>query len=273
LAGVVDADALPGQPACRVGALLGATGLRPTGSDLRAGAALGQAGTVRDWQTLVAIGDEVLGAVCFGRSDGGRVGTIRWLHAREDPAVVADLLDQALARLSGCRAIEAFVAGGIDPLVAGLPDDRDATREALAEREFTGKQAGRFLYRALHAPPAAGDSCAVQVVAIGNERRLSIAGPAGDQVAKATISVPAPGHGVVDWIEVHPAHRGQGLGGRLLKACLRLMYHLGVRHVVGHLDDHNLDADDGHGRIGAHIVTSRAGFVTGAHLTTYRRTR
>lgn len=272
LLGVVNADALPGQPRCSVGALHRATGLRTT--DSRVGAAPGRAGAVRDWQALVAVGDEVLGAVCFGRGDGGRAGTISWLHAREDPAVVSDLLDQAVKRLSGCGVIEAFVAEGIEPLVVGLPDNREVTRAALAERGFTGRRAGRFLYRALQTlPPAAGGSCAVRVTALGNQRHLSVAGPAGDQIAEATISVLAPGHGLVDWIEVHPDHRGKGLGGRLLIACLRLLHHLGVRQVIGYLDDHNLDADDGHGRIGAHIVSSRAGFVTGAQLTTYRWTR
>jgi GNAT superfamily N-acetyltransferase len=258
LSGVVDADALPGQPPCSVGNLVGASGLRSTGSP--------------PGQALVALGDEVSGAICFG--SGGGQGTIRWLHAREDPAVVSDLLDRAISRLCGCPVIEAFVAGGIDPSVVGLPDDRDVTRQALVDRGFSERPAGRYLYRPLQtSPPPSDGAVAVRVTAAGSRHHLTVAGPNGEQIAKATVSVPAVGFGRLDWIEVVPAHRGDGLGGRLLNACLRLLHHLGARHIAGQLDDHDLTADDGHGRIGAHIICSRAGFVTGAQLTTYSRTR
>jgi GNAT superfamily N-acetyltransferase len=116
------------------------------------------------------------------------------------------------------------------------------------------------------APPPLPEQPRIQVTARGGHRKLTIPG-----LAEATVSVLAPEHGVVRWIEVDPGHRGAGLGTQLLNACLRYLHRLGVRHVISLLDDHNLTADDGHGRIGAHMIFTRAGFVTGAQLATYSK--
>lgn len=248
LAGVLDvinADALPGQPSCTAGSLLRAT----------------------TSEAFVAIGDRILGAAGLGRGRDGDAGAIQWLHGREDPGVVGGLLDHAMSRLAGCDVIEAFSGGGVGAVSSGLPAVRSTTREALEMRGFTSMPAGRHLYRSMPlAPPALPEQPRIQVTARGGHYKLTIPG-----LAEATVSVLAPEHGVVRWIEVDSRHRGAGLGTQLLNACLRYLHRLGVRHVIGLLDDHNLNADDGHGRIGAHMIFTRTGFVTGAQLATYTK--
>ncbi|WBQ03519.1 GNAT family N-acetyltransferase [Kribbella sp. CA-293567] len=260
LAGVVDlitADGLPGLPPCHPGELLRATGLSGTPSCPGPTAP----------RSFVAIGDRVLGAAEIARDSTGDVGSIRWLHAREEPAVVGELLDHAIARLTGCEVIEAFTSGGVGPVAAGLPTVRRTTEEALLARGFAAIPAGRYLFRSLpSAPMALPDPPRIEVTANARRHRLTI-----PRLAAATVSVLTPGHGMVHWIEVHPDHRGQGLGAQLLNACLRHLHRLGVRQVIGFLDDHNLTADDGHGRVGAHMICTRAGFVTGAQLATYSK--
>lgn len=271
---VVDADRLLGQPSCSVRQLLGAAGLR----DAVAGAAAGSLrppGEAWTPQTVVAIGDRVLGAVCFAHRED--VGVIRWLHAHERPGVVGRLLDHAIGRLARCESLQVFGADGIGPATAGLADARATTQEALAVRGFVARPAGRYLHHAMASAPLAAPEgpdlgvTRIDAAVYGNQHRLTVTGPRGDRLAEVTVSVLAPGHGMLHWIEVHPGHRGRGLGGRLLRVCLGRLHDLGVRHVIGHLDDHNLTADDGNGRIGAHIICSRAGFTTGAQLSTYYR--
>ncbi|WP_157630767.1 GNAT family N-acetyltransferase [Kribbella catacumbae] len=254
LAGVLDvinADVLPGQASCSASSLLRAT---------TSGGA------------FVAIGDRILGAAGVGRSRDGAAGVVRWLHGREEPGVVAGLLDHALTRLDGCDVVEAFTGGGVGAVAAGLPEVRSTTREALVTRGFAAMPAGRYLYRSMPLAPASlPGQPRIQVTARGGHRKLTVPGPVGGLLAEATVSVLAPEHGVLRWIEVDSGHRGAGLGTQLLNACLRYLHRLGVRHVTGLLDDHNLTADDGHGRIGAHMIFTRAGFVTGAQLATYTK--
>lgn len=247
---VINADVLPGQALCGAGSLLRAT--TPGGA-------------------FVAIGDRILGAAGLGRNRDG-VSVVSWLHGREEPGVVSALLDHAMGRLDGCDVIEAFTGGGVGSVVAGLPEVRSTTREALVTRGFAAMPAGRYLYRSMPlAPPPLPEQPRIQVTARAGHRKLTIPGPAGGLLAEATVSVLAPEHGVLRWIEVDSGHRGAGLGTQLLNACLRYLHRLGVRHVTSLLDDHNLTADDGHGRIGAHMIFTRAGFVTGAQLATYTK--
>jgi hypothetical protein len=266
LAGAIEAinsDALPGQPWCTTGLLLQTTKVRDSGGVPR------PAGPAERPRSFVAIGDRVLGAADIARTSDGEIGSIKWLHAREDPNVVGELLDHALERLAGCEVIEAFTTGGIAPLASGLPAVRSTTQEALVARGFTATPAGRYLYRSMaFAPPALPDPPRIEVSAQARRHRLIIPG-----LAEATVAVLAPGYGLLQWIEVGAGHRGGGLGSQLLNACLRYLHRLGVRHVIGLLDDHNLTADDGHGRIGAHMICARAGFVTGAQLATYSKVR
>ncbi|MEV8373092.1 GNAT family N-acetyltransferase [Kribbella sp. NPDC056861] len=259
---VINSDALPGQPWCTTGMLLQATKVRDAGGVLR------PATPVERPRSFVAIGDRLVGAADVTRTADG-VGSIKWLHAREDPTVIGELLDHALDRLAGCDVIEAFAGGGIGPIVSGLPAVRSTTQEALVARGFAATPAGRYLYRPMSfAPPALADPPRIEVTAHARRHQLTIPG-----LAEATVSVLAPGHGLLQWIEVDSSHRGGGLGAHLLNACLRYLHRLGVRHVIGFLDDHNLSADDGHGRIGAHMICTRAGFVTGAQLATYSKVR
>src|SRR5205085_11397248 len=97
----------------------------------------------------------------------------------------------------------------------GLPrEHRPATHEALLARGFTGED--RWLYLAASAGGPAPET-PYRRRGLGSEVRVEL-DVDGSPVGGAELSLPAPGLGVIWWLEIEPEYRRRGLGRQLLRA-------------------------------------------------------
>ncbi|WP_018255974.1 GNAT family N-acetyltransferase [Salinispora mooreana] len=267
LVDLVNADRLPGQPACTLQRLQAAIdGTSPVDSAW--------------WAELADLRTEVLcdaagalaGAVAYARRPRDGAGVILWLHAREDPPVVRRLLDHALTGLAGCPSVEAFsFATALGLGLEALPvRHRSATHAALLDRGFTGSDLWRYMRRDLPAPGL--PTCSYRT-SCDEDRRVLQVERAGQVVAEATIGDPVDGVGVLWWIGVEPVARGEGLGLRLLGSALDLLAGLGAREVILYVDDDAPDDDPERSRVVANALYERVGFVEVDRLWSYQLTR
>lgn len=257
---LVDADRLPGQPPCTLAMVT---------------AALTGRSTVDAWwwEQLVAMrvlgvespAGELLGAGAVGRrASGWRY--LLWLHAREDRRVL-DLLVWSLLR--GVRRVDPvyafWFATELSVGLGGLPRvARPTTHEALLARGFTGED--RWLY--FRAPePSPWPEVEFRQRGHGGDLRVELA-DLGQAVGGAELGLPAPGLGVLWWLEVDPAHRRRGHGRQLLRAARRVLAEAGATETILFVDHDDPLTRDRHPAISLYLSE---GFSVVDHLWSYRR--
>lgn len=189
---------------------------------------------------------QVLGVVSCTRRPADAAGIIGWLHAAEEPVVVAALVDSALAAL-GCRTVYAFpFASALAPGLPGLPvRSRPVTRKALEAAGFSARDGWRYLHRYLEGPlPAAAYPLAeVSKCAAPPGWQLHLRDTDGTLVGEATVTRAVHGVSVLGPVITDPAHLSHGLGRSLLRQCLTHLAAHGAHEVVAYLDD---DTPPGH---------------------------
>jgi ribosomal protein S18 acetylase RimI-like enzyme len=257
---LVNQDRLPGQPAC---------------TPERVRTALAGRSTIDPWwwgelATMRTIGVEgpdgsLVGAGALGRRRGGD-RYLLWLHAGEDPGLVEAALWPLLRGVRRGDPIFAFwsateLAVGLE----GLPrQHRPATHEALLARGFTGQD--RWLYLT---GPAAAESPETPYHRRGHGAELRVeldvdGRPAGG----AELSLPAPGVGVIWWLEIETGYRRRGLGRQLLRAARSVLAEEGAAEVVLFVDHDDPTARDRRPALALYLAE---GFTVVDHLWSYRR--
>ena len=257
---LVDRDRLPGQPPCtpeRVATVL-------------AGRSTTDPWWWRELATMRTIGVEgpdgsLVGAGALGRRRSGD-RYLLWLHAAETPEYVEAALWPLLRGVRRGDPVFAFwVATELSVGLEGVPlRHRPVTHEALLARGFSG--ADRWLYLTA---PAAGPppEAPFQRRGIGSELRVELevdGRPAGG----AELSRPAPGVGVIWWLEIEPEFRRRGLGRQLLRAARSVLTEEGASEVVLFVDHDDPKARDRRPALELYLAE---GFTVVDHLWSYRR--
>lgn len=257
---LVDRDRLPGQPPCTPERVAMALAGRSTADpwwwgDLSTMRTVGVEGTDG---SLVAAG--ALGR----RSSGDRY--LLWLHGGETKEHVEAALWPLLRGVRRGDPIFAFwAATELSVGLEGLPRrHRPATHEALLARGFTGEDRWQYL-----TAPAGGPApeTPFRRRGVGSELRVEL-DVGGKAAGGAELGVPAPGVGVIWWLEVEPEFRRRGLGRQLLRAARSVLAGEGVADVillVDHDDPHLRD------RRPALELYEAEGFTVVDHLWSYRR--
>ena len=257
---LVDQDRLPGQPAC---------------TPERVHTALAGRSTTDPWwwrelATMRTIGVEgpdgsLVGAGALGRRRSGD-RYLLWLHAGDVPEVVEAVLWPLLRGVRRGDPIFAFwSATELSVGVEGLPrQHRPATHEALLARGFTGED--RWLYLSA---PAAGPTPETPFRRRGHGSELRVELEVdGQPVGGAELSLPAPGLGVIWWLEIEPEYRRRGLGRQLLRAARSVLAQEGVADVVLFVDHDDPKARDRRPALELYLAE---GFTVVDHLWSYRR--
>jgi ribosomal protein S18 acetylase RimI-like enzyme len=234
---LVNADLLPGQPACSRGALdMAMRGESPVDS--------GWWNALSGVQVVVARrGGVLLGAASYAVAPTGRSGWLLWLHAREARLVVEALVDHVLAQLAGSSHVYAFwIASALSMGIESLPiEQRPLTHEILTSRGLAGRDSWRYLVLAMERTAidgSGGDVAAVQEISNpgGMPTWRLVIGDGEEPVASAEVALGADGCGALWWIEVAPAHRGRGIGRRLLRQALSFLALRGAQTVAATVD-------------------------------------
>jgi GNAT superfamily N-acetyltransferase len=258
---LVDRDRLPGQPACSVERV----------QTTLAGRSSTDPWWWQELATMRTIGVEgpdgsLLGAGALGRRGNGD-RYLLWLHAGEVRELVEAVLWPLLRGVRLGDPIFAFwSATELSVGLEGLPRrHRPATHDALLNRGFTGED--RWLY--LTAPAAAGPEphLPFRRRGHGTEVRVEV-GPGSSPVGGAELSLPAPGIGVIWWLEIEPEHRRRGLGRQLLRAARSVLAEEGVEEVVLFVDHDDPRARDRRPALELYLAE---GFTVVDHLWSYRR--
>ena len=260
LCALIDRDRLPGQPACtpeRVAAVLaGRSSTDPWW--WRELAAMRTIGVEDPDGSLVAAG-------ALGRRGGGD-RYLLWLHGGENPEYVEAALWPLLRGVRRGDPVFAFwAATELSVGLEGLPrQHRPATHEALLGRGFTAED--RWLYLTAPAGGPAPET-PYRRRGVGSELRIEIEA-GGKPAGGAELGLPAPGVGVVWWLEVEPEFRRRGIGRQLLRAARVVLAEEGAEEVVLFVDHDDPQARD---RRPALALYEADGFTVIDHLWSYRR--
>jgi ribosomal protein S18 acetylase RimI-like enzyme len=221
---------------------------------------------------------KVLGVVSYStrREDGA--GLILWLHCREDETVAEALVEHTLASLSSPRTMYAFeFASALSLGLEGLPvRARPATRKALEAAGFSGRDVWRYIYQQLAKFSDIVGSSSYPLAEITESAdppgwQLLLRDIDGTQVAEATIGRPVDGTGVLWWISTDRAHRGHGLGRRLLEQCFDHLASNGAREVIAYVDDDAPPGDPKRDRAAANRLYDSMGFTEIDRLWSFTR--
>jgi ribosomal protein S18 acetylase RimI-like enzyme len=258
---LVDRDRLTGQPACT------AERVRTT----LAGRSTTDPWWWQELATMRTIGVEgpdgsLLGAGALGRRRSGE-RYLLWLHAGEVAELVEAVLWPLLRGVRRGDPIFAFwSATELSVGLEGLPRaHRPVTHDALLKRGFTAQD--RWLYLTAPAAGGPGPELPFRRRGHGSEVRVELGGDGGP-VAGAELGLPAPGIGVIWWLEVEPEHRRRGLGRQLLRAARSVLTEEGVEDVVLLVDHDDPEARDRRPAIELYLAE---GFTVVDHLWSYRR--
>ncbi|WP_405889728.1 GNAT family N-acetyltransferase [Streptomyces sp. NBC_00133] len=221
---------------------------------------------------------QVLGVVSYStrREDG--TGLILWMHCREDETVAEALVEHALASLGSPRTVYAFeFASALTLGLEGLPAQaRPATRTALEAAGFSGRDVWRYIHRELTKVSDIVGSRSYPMAEVAECAdppgwQLLLRNTDGTQVAEATIGRPVDGTGVLWWISTNPAHRGRGLGRRLLEQCFDQLASNGAREVIAYVDDDAPPGDPKRDRTAANRLYDSMGFAEIDRLWSFTR--
>ena len=256
---LVDADRLPGQPACtpeRVMAVL-------TGRSTLDAWSWRQLASMR---VLGAESDagELVGAGAMGRRPSGWRHLL-WLHAREDRAVLDALLVNLLRGVRLTDPVSAFsLSTELTVGLEGLPhQSRPTTHEAVLARGFTGTERWLYLRGTEPSPPPA---VPFRRRGLG-DMRVELT-PGGTPVGSAELSLPAPGLGVIWWLEIDRDQRRHGHGRQLLRAARAVLAEAGANETILFVDEDRPGAPD---RRPALALYLSEGFTIVDRLWSYRR--
>jgi ribosomal protein S18 acetylase RimI-like enzyme len=257
---LVDRDRLPGQPPC---------------TPERVRTALAGRSTTDPWwwrelATMRTVGVEapdgsLVGAGALGRRRTGE-RYLLWLHAGEEPDLVEAVLWPLLRGVRRADPIFAFwSATELSVGLEGLPRrHRPVTHDALLARGFTGEDRWLYLTAA-----AAGDPPETPFRRRGHGSELRVELDVdGGPVGGAELSLPAPGLGVIWWLEIEPEHRRRGLGRQLLRAARAVLAEEGADDVVLFVDHDDPKARDRRPALELYLAE---GFTVVDHLWSYRR--
>lgn len=257
---VVDADRLAGQPACTPAmvatALAGRSSIDAWSWE--------QLATMR---VLVAEdgGGRLAGAGSVGRRPNGE-RYLLWLHGREDRRTLDLLLAGLLRGVRRTDPVSAFAfPTELSVGLEGLPNTaRPATHEALLGKGFTGEE--RWLYlRAAGRGPAPDGECRRR--GQGADLRLELTGD-GKPVGSAELGLPAPGIGLIWWLEVEGTQRRRGHGRQLVRAARHTLSEAGATETILFVDR---DGRQGHDWRPALELYLSEGFEIVDRLWSYRR--
>ncbi|MDF3290122.1 GNAT family N-acetyltransferase [Streptomyces silvisoli] len=202
------------------------------------------------------------GVVSYSVRPSDNAGFVLWMHGREEPQVLAALVERALTRL-GQRTVYAFeFASALTLGLEGLPaGHRPATYRALEAAGFRGRDLWRYMHAQL---PLTGLPHVPHYEAIDVEeppgKRLVVR-DGGELLAEATVGGPVDGIGVLWWISTVPGARRRGLGSALLGSSMDLLEGLGAREVILFVDDDASADDPERSRAAANRMYDRAGLV------------
>jgi ribosomal protein S18 acetylase RimI-like enzyme len=264
---VINEDQLPGQPAC------GRHGLDRA---MRGESAIdsGWWSALSDVRVVAARrGGVLLGAASYAISPTDKSGWLLWLHAREAKPVVEALVDHVLEELSGSSHLYAFwIATALTLGIEALPvEHRQVTHEILTARGLAGRESWRYLVLSMERAVLDGggdDVASVQSISNPGDTptwRL-VVGDRDQPVASAEVALGPEGRGMLSWVEVEPAHRGRGIGRRLLRQTLRFLALRGAETVAAVVD--SADPRDRDPRPVLHLLAS-AGFQEVDRLWAY----
>lgn len=264
---LVESDRLPGQPAVTTAML----------SDALAGRSTVDSSWWEELDPPVAeiahaTTGQVLGVISYATRARDRAGVILWLHCREDQTVGTFLLNHAMSRL-GQRTVHAFdFATALSLGLEALPvRHRPATHRALTESGFTGEDLWRYMRASLPLPELPRASgIEISPAVDHNGMQLTIRRN-GEVIGEAVVGTPFAGIGVLWWISVEPAVRGQRIGLALLGSAVDLLADLGANEVILFVDD---DADPGdveRDRTAANRMYDEAGFQEVDRLVSFTR--
>ncbi|UBU11451.1 DUF5994 family protein [Nonomuraea gerenzanensis] len=224
---LIDADRLPGQPACTASELahaLAGTSRR----DPVAWAGLEPPRTC----VLADHHDRVIGAVSYAAHRDGGPGQILWLHGQEIPDVVDDLVAHALQGLAGRTVVHAFTASlglGLAALPAGR---RPVTTKVLERAGFRGRDSWRYLHRRVPPEAAATGRPGVEVVRSQAPPGWWVKAEGDGCSAELVVEEPAGGLGVVWWFGAGAGQADETLERDLLREADRLLAEHGVGETV-----------------------------------------
>uniref|UniRef100_UPI002F90CA41 GNAT family N-acetyltransferase n=1 Tax=Kitasatospora indigofera TaxID=67307 RepID=UPI002F90CA41 len=265
---LIGADRLPGRPAPTAGALAQAlAGLDADGHPQVEGIAHPVTDLLLDARNRPA------GIISCALRPGDRSALVLWAHAREHFETMAVLLAWARARLGPRRTWYAFAgAPATGPTTEGLPaGHRPATTRALLTAGFTPlAQRHHWHHTPTYPllPPATCTGPQAEITAAQDNAgwHLRLTDTHGTPLAQARLDTPHDGTAHLRHLTVDPAHRGQGLGRRLLDQCLHHALRCGATAVTAVTDTDAVQSE-----APAHRLLSRAGFVPVDTFTVYRR--
>ncbi|WP_435279704.1 GNAT family N-acetyltransferase [Streptomyces sp. 1222.5] len=192
---------------------------------------------------LTSHSGQVRGAICLSVRRADNVGLIHWLHARENPDVVAALLAFARNHLK-TRKLCAFTAQATRAGVPGLPvAHRPSTARALGASGFAPSAAQCYLLRDLTDLPSGTHGPTVKVTSLSDFPgwRLAVVDVGRRAIASALLSQPDPQSGTATlWhLTVYGAYRGRGIGHNLLMQCLHVAAAARARRTAIYIDPHD----------------------------------
>jgi ribosomal protein S18 acetylase RimI-like enzyme len=184
---------------------------------------------------------QLKGIISFAARQRDQAGVILWLYAEQAAQpIIAALIEHALADF-GRRTVVAFdFASALTLGLEALPVRHCATtRRALEALGFVGSDDWRYIRLPLDRSSAAIGAPDVEIIEsdIRPGWELMMCAPDGSLVGEASIGQPVDGIGVLWWITIAPAHRGQGLGRKLLGQCFSHLAAAGAREVIAFVDD------------------------------------
>lgn len=221
-----------------------------------------------DLTTIVAVeGDSVVGAASFAFHREEDTGYVLWLHAGENPSVVADLFDEVVRTLGSQRPMRAFwIATPLSVGLEGLPAaHRPVTDAAIVRRGFAAYD--QWLYLVGSPVSQAVDVAHVQAVS-ANTWELTIRDTDEALIGTATAELGRDGVGIVWWLEVKPPFRGQSYGRALLLQTMKLLGSAGADRLILYVDHDDPSSRDRRPAIGLY---ESVGFRTVDHLWSYER--
>ncbi|MFC4115576.1 DUF5994 family protein [Nonomuraea zeae] len=258
---LIEADSLPGQPACSPAALDQAVAGTPRSepvlwSDLERPRT----------DVLVDPEGHIMGVISYAAHQTEDSGEILWLHGQEIPDIVEALVAHALLELSGGAAVHAFTAArglGLPALPTGR---RPVTRKVLEHAGFTGRNSWHYLRRTKPCAPGATACPPVEVVDSQTPPGWWLKARDDDSAAEVVAQEPQSGLGVLWWFSAAPHHADQALERALLQQADLLLREHGAMETILYAAD-----DPASRQPGAWGLLEDAGFTEIDHLVSYTR--